>query len=113
MKDSSVRLRDILVEIEFLEIVRQRNHFDSFKINSSDLRAASYSILVISEAARHLSDQDVSDFPDIPWLAIRAIGNKLRHEYQRVSEVIIWGIIDSQIGPLKEAVTAMLNNREK
>jgi uncharacterized protein with HEPN domain len=43
-----------------------------------------------------------------PWHAIRAIGNKLRREYQRVSETILWGIVTSEAVQLKRAVEDML-----
>ena len=55
MKDDLIPLRDILKEIEFLHSVRDRTTFESFKASSSDVRAASYSIMVISEAVRRIS----------------------------------------------------------
>jgi uncharacterized protein with HEPN domain len=51
--------------------------------------------------------------PDVPWHAIRSIGNKLRHEYQWASEVILWGIITSHADVLKGAVDGMLTARSR
>jgi uncharacterized protein with HEPN domain len=50
MKSTLIALEDILREIEFLEDIRMRTTLDLFKDSSTDVRAASYSILVISEA---------------------------------------------------------------
>lgn len=109
MKVLDARLNDILTEIDFLETLRARPDFASFRTNSGDVRAAAYSILIISEAVRAIPDDRLANHPGIPWHAIRAIGNKLRHDYQRVSEVILWGIIDSQTAPLKAAIAVMIS----
>jgi uncharacterized protein with HEPN domain len=111
MKDALIPLYDILKEIEFLHSVRARTTFEHFKDNSGDVRATSYSILVISEAVRRIPEDWLLAYPDMPWRAIRTIGNKLRHEYQRVSEPILWGIIADHTGALKATIEDMLSKR--
>lgn len=108
MKDALIPLHDILREIAFLQSIRDRESFESFKASSADVRAASYSVLVISEAVRRIPDDWTAEHPKTPWHAIRTIGNKLRHEYQRVSEVILWGIITEHAATLKATIEAML-----
>ena len=95
-------------EIEFLRALRDRADFDAFKDNASDVRAASYSVLVISEAVRRIPEAWLAEYPHMPWHAIKSIGNKLRHEYQRVSEVILWGIITEHTDGLKTVLDDML-----
>lgn len=73
------------------------------------MRAASYSVLVISEAVRRIPEPWLADHPETPWHAIRSIGNKLRREYQRVSEVILWGIITKHSVSLKSVIEEMLS----
>jgi uncharacterized protein with HEPN domain len=113
MKDELIPLHDILTEISFLHSVRERTTFDSFKTSSADVRAASYSIMVISEAVRRIPDNWLAAYPDVPWHAIRTIGNKLRHEYQRVSEVILWGIITTHADVLKAAIADIFASHSK
>lgn len=108
MKDVLIPLHDILREIEFLHALRDRSTFETFKASSSDVRAASYSVLVISEAVRRIPDDWLAEHPETPWHAIRTIGNKLRHEYQRVSEVILWGIVTEHSDTLKAVIEDML-----
>ena len=112
MKDDLIPLHDILKEIEFLHSVRDRTTFEAFKASSADVRATSYSVLVISEAVRRVPDDWLAEHPDIPWHAIRAIGNKLRHEYEKISEVIIWGIVTKHADELKRAVEIILTAHE-
>jgi uncharacterized protein with HEPN domain len=113
MKDNLIPLHDILSEIEFLSSLRDRTTFESFKSSSTDVRAASYSILVISEPVRRIPDEWIAEFPNTPWHAIRAIGNKLRHEYQRISETILRGIVTTQAAELKAAIESMLAKKTK
>lgn len=108
MKDDLIPLRDILKEIEFLHSIRDRTTFDAFKASSSDVRAASYSIMVISEAVRRIPQDWLDEHPTTPWHAIRTIGNKLRHEYQRISDIILWGVITTHAETLNATVETML-----
>ena len=32
------------------------------------------------------------------------IGNVLRHEYHRVSDTVVWNVVQRHLGPLKSAV---------
>jgi len=112
MKDNLIPLPDILKEIEFLHSVRDRSDVDGFKANPSDVRACSYSIMVISEAVRRIPPPWLADYPDTPWHALRSIGNKLRHEYQGVSSTNLWRIVNRHAGELKTAVEAILAKHE-
>jgi uncharacterized protein with HEPN domain len=111
MKDELIPLHDILAEIAFLESVCERNTLETFRQNAADVRAASFSVLIISEAVRRIPDDWLAAYPNTPWHAIRAIGNKLRHEYQRISETILWGIISAEASPLKSTIEEMLTKR--
>ncbi|WP_146604547.1 HepT-like ribonuclease domain-containing protein [Rhodoplanes roseus] len=113
MKDVLIPLHDILSEIEFLHSIRDRSTFEQFKASSSDLRAAAYSVMVISEAVRRIPEDWLAEYPATPWHAIRSIGNKLRHEYQRVSEAILWGIIADSAVELEVTLRDMLGKRAR
>jgi uncharacterized protein with HEPN domain len=108
MKEDLIPLHDILQEIAFLHSIRDRSTFEEFKANSADVRAAAYAILVISEAVRRIPEPWLAEYPETPWHAIRTIGNKLRHEYQRVSDIILWGIIARHAAELKATIDDML-----
>jgi uncharacterized protein with HEPN domain len=64
-------------------------------------------IEIISEASRALPDEVKATQPDIPWPNIRAIGNVLRHEYQGLSDRIIWNVVIDELPKLKAAVEAI------
>jgi uncharacterized protein with HEPN domain len=49
----------------------------------------------ISEAASKLGDLALVLVPDQPWQEIRALGNRLRHEYDVIREDRLWDVVKS------------------
>ena len=60
-------------------------------------------LLRISEAAIKLGELAEQLAPDQPWKDIRGLGNRLRHEYDRIEPVIIWKTITVDLPPLRRA----------
>ncbi len=54
----------------------------------------------ISEAAAKLGELAPVLIPDQPWRDIRALGNRLRHEYDDISQVRLWEIIQHDLPSL-------------
>ena len=52
-------------------------------------------------------------YPDIPWGDIRGIGNRLRHEYQRVDDTIMWFIATRSLQELKPVIVEMIARLEQ
>lgn len=46
-------------------------------------------------------------------MEIRAIGNILRHEYQRVDDLIMWRIAKIYFPQLRPVIAALLNERDE
>lgn len=62
---------------------------------------------IISEATRHIPDEVLAPYADIPWKRIRGIGNVLRHEYHRVADDAVWVVVVENLEPLKKAIEAI------
>jgi uncharacterized protein with HEPN domain len=54
----------------------------------------------ISEAAAKLGDLAPTLMPGQPWQEIRALGNRLRHEYDAIREDRLWDIVQIDLPPL-------------
>jgi predicted transcriptional regulator len=42
---------------------------------------------------RRIPDTWLADYPTEPWGQIKGIGNRLRHEYFRVDDAILWQVM--------------------
>jgi uncharacterized protein with HEPN domain len=90
-----------------VEQITRGKSFDDFE-QSWELRwLVQRAIEIISEASRAVPDELKSLRPEIPWSRIRGIGNVLRHDYQAISDPLIWNVVMDELAPLKEAIGAI------
>lgn len=101
------RLEDILSSIRIVEGVVKDQTLETFASNDVLRLAVERAIEIISEATRHIPEQFRADYPYVPWRNIIAIGNKLRHEYQRVDIDIIWNIAEEHLPALKPVIETL------
>lgn len=108
VRSSRPRLEDMQSHIAFLKSVAAEHSFDQYSRSRALQYACRYALLVVAEAANHLPAPLREDAPDVPWRSIISIGHKLRHEYHRIDEDVIWDIIANHLGPLDAAVSQLL-----
>ncbi len=87
--------------------------FDGFANSWGMQRAVERGLEIISEASRHVPDDLKALAPNIPWHQIAAIGNLLRHEYQRTDSMATWNIITEHLSPLAIAVEQLIFEAER
>ena len=80
-RDPVIAVRDVLREIAFLRQLSGNTTLLDFRSDPLAFRAAAFSIQTVSEAVRRIPDEWLADFPNEPWSAIKATGNRIRHEY--------------------------------
>ena len=110
--DPLIAIEDVLQEIGFLEDMAKELTFETFENSSQAVRAAAYSVQTISEAVRHIPRTWLDAYPNEPWDEIIAIGNKIRHEYFRLSDAILWQVITEDVQSLKRIMTDLANKKE-
>ena len=108
MSGLSARLGDILLAIERLELVVTRTPFDQYKSNFENQWLVERGVEIVSEASRHIPSELTDKYPQIEWRDIRSIGNRLRHEYERIDLLIMWTIATKHLAVLKPIVLEML-----
>jgi uncharacterized protein with HEPN domain len=100
-------LHDILEAIERVEEITRGKTLREFE-SSWQLRwLVQRAIEIISEASRAIPDELTDTQPSIPWPSIRGIGNVLRHNYDRLSDPIIWRVVTDELPALKHAIESI------
>ena len=52
---------------------------------------------VLGEAAAHIPDEIIQQWPDVPWRMMRDLRNLIIHEYFGVNPDIVWGTINDDL----------------
>lgn len=102
------RLQDISENIDGVAELVAGADFGDYQRSFGMRRAVERCVEIISEASRHIPDDLQARHPDANWVEIRAIGNLLRHEYQRVDDLIMWRIATRYLPRLKSVVVELL-----
>jgi uncharacterized protein with HEPN domain len=82
--------------------------FESFVADGALRDSIERRVEIISEASRRLPADMKARYPDLPWPAIAAIGNVLRHDYYAVEPEVLWRIATEDLRPLGAAVDTLL-----
>src|SRR4051812_46192809 len=85
---------------------------DAYRADMRTRRAVERCIEIVSEASRHIPESDKVLFPTVPWPDIAAIGNILRHEYQRVADPVIWRTASRSLPELRPVVLQLIEQVE-
>jgi uncharacterized protein with HEPN domain len=112
-KNPFLRLEDILANIELIQEYTRNYSYDEFARDRKCQDAVERCVSRISEAASKLEGSIESIISDQPWSQIRAVGNVLRHEYDRVNPIFIWRIVSEDLPPLKTAILSALNRLQR
>jgi len=100
-------LHAILDAIEGIEAATRSKTIDDFDTDWLLRHGVQRGIEIISEAARRIPSELQATQPQIPWSQIMGIGNMLRHEYHRISDTVVWNVVEKYLPALKIAVSAI------
>lgn len=103
-----LRLTDMREAIDGIASLTVGVDYQAITRNWGMQRAVERGLEIISEASRPIPDDLKASAADVPWRQIAAIGNLLRHEYQRADALLIWNIVIDHLPPLGAAVERLL-----
>jgi len=107
-KDPLQRFEDILENVVLIEGFTSGMDLTAYLEDFKTRNATERCLERISEAARKLGELAEGLCPAIRWADLRALGNFLRHEYDRVDPARVWVMIEDDLGPLKTAAQRAL-----
>ena len=100
-------LHDILEAIERVEEITRNTSLSEFEQSWKLRWLVQRAIEIISEASRAIPDELANTRPEIPWRKVRGIGNVLRHDYEGLSDRLIWNVVVDELPRLKAAIQAI------
>jgi len=112
VRDWRIRIEDILGAIAKVQRYTETLSQDQFLEDEKTLDAAVRNMIVIGEAARHVPDEIMQRYPDIPWRRMQGLRNLAVHEYFGVDSAILWETIKRDLPPLLPHLRRILEESE-
>lgn len=97
------RLEDIIENAQAIQRYVAGMDSAAFEKDQKTCDAVERCLERISEAAAKLGDLAPALMPDQPWHKIRALGNRLRHEYDFIAAGRLWDIVQVDLPGLYAA----------
>jgi uncharacterized protein with HEPN domain len=97
-------LRDMLDSAQHIQRYVAGVEFEAFSTDSQKKDAVSMRLSAIGEAAHHLTPETAAKLPGVPFREIRAMRNRIAHDYGHVDYSIIWNVTQEDIAPLVAAL---------
>ena len=110
-KDPTIAIRDCLAEIAVLHEIAARMTLETFRSDRSPAAQLRTRSRPSRKSVRHVPDDWLADFPTEPWQQIKGIGNRIRHEYFRIDDAMLWQIMTTDTHALETVMEAMLARR--
>lgn len=102
-----VRVNDIIGAAERAVRYTDSLTFDAFRADARTVDAVSFAIVVIGEAANAVPESVTRAAPEIPWVDIRGMRNKIAHEYFGIDVKVLWQTVREDLPPLIATLRAL------
>ena len=103
------RLEHMLAATERVIRYTSNKDFDDLKTDDMMYYAVVKNIEIIGEAANLLSPEFISSHSDTPWKQVRGMRNYIVHEYFQIDDVVVWGVVTTDIPVLRSQIIEYLS----
>jgi uncharacterized protein with HEPN domain len=81
--------------------------YEQFTQNKEKIAACSFAICQISELAQRIGEEDKKKVTSIPWVPIRAMRNRIVHDYDSINKKILWDTITEDLPRLAQELESI------
>lgn len=108
MRDVSLYLQDILDAMLAIEQFVEGIGFEEFKEDDKTSSAVVRKLEIIGEAAKQITDDIKSKYPQLPWKEMAGMRDRLIHFYFGIKYELVWHTIKDVIPVVKPVIREIL-----
>lgn len=101
-RNPAQRFEDILENSKRIRLYTASMTQDEFIDDPKTIDAVERCFERIAEAVRKLGNEIDAKYPDLDLPTLRQFGNVLRHDYDAVQPILLWGYIQNRLDALED-----------
>ena len=107
-----ISIRKMIEYIDKAQRYTQNCDFEKFSNNEEKVDATIFAISQIGELVKNISKETMIKYPNIEWIVIKNLRNKIVHDYEGIKLNLIWDITSNDIIKLKEDLIEILETEK-
>lgn len=109
---NKVAIEKMIKYIDKTMIYCKGQNYDSFESNEMLIEACVFDISQIGELCRHLDEDFMKKYSEIPWHKMRGLRNRIIHDYDGLNLLPVWETINDDFPELKTMLLAISRELE-
>ena len=106
-KDKIILEKIIKYINEIQDFIKGYSH-EQFNNDKKTINACVFNLSQIGELAGKISDETINTNPDIEWRGLKALRNRIVHDYEGVNLNMVWGFLDSELIDLEKQIKKII-----
>ena len=90
---------------EFIEGYTQKQ----FSKDRKTVNACVFDLSQIGELVGKISEETIKENPNIEWRGLKALRNRIVHDYEGINLNMVWGFLDTELEELKIQIENIIN----
>lgn len=101
-------LTKILKYIDEIKIFIKGFDYEEFTKDRKTINACVFDLSQIGELAGKVSEELQEEYTNIEWRGIKALRNRIVHDYDGVNLNMVWGFLTTELNNLGEQLTEII-----
>jgi uncharacterized protein with HEPN domain len=104
VRDYKLYIKDILAAMDSIEAFVEDMGLEQFREDDKTMSAVIRKFEIIGEATKHIPEEILKQYPNVPWKEMAGMRDKLIHFYFGVDYQLIWITIKERFPKLKPEI---------
>lgn len=109
-KDKMI-ITKILKYINEIKIFINGYSYEKFSNDRKTINACVFNLSQIGELAGKVSEELQEEYPNIEWRGIKALRNRIVHDYDGVNLNMVWDFLVIELNELEEKLQEIINKQ--